>query len=93
VLDLALTNEIFDGSSDVFDGNLGVDTVLIVKIDGIDPQALERAFDGLPDVLGLAVQPEPAGTSVGFELIGELGGDDYFSAIGARASPTSSSLV
>ena len=58
VLDLALLNEVLHGSRDVFDRNLGVHTVLIVEIDGINHEPLERAFDRLLDVLRPAIQPQ-----------------------------------
>ena len=37
-------------------GTFGIDPVLIEQVDGLDPQPLERAFDGLLDVLRPAIQ-------------------------------------
>ena len=45
VLDLALSNQFLHRSSYVFDGHLRVNAVLIVEIDDVGLQALERAFD------------------------------------------------
>src|SRR5579864_4130548 len=80
VLHLALVNEVLHSSRGVFDRSFGIHAVLIVEIDRIHLEPLERPFDGLLDVLRTAVQPYPARTSIGFELVRELGGDDYFSA-------------
>jgi hypothetical protein len=77
VLDRALLNEVLYGSRDVFDRNPGVRTVLIVEIDGINPEPFERAFDRLLDMLRTAIQADITLTSIGFVLMAELGGDNY----------------
>jgi hypothetical protein len=51
--------------------------VLIVEIDGINPEPLGRAFDRLLDVLWPTIQPQKTRLSIGLELIAELGGYDY----------------
>jgi hypothetical protein len=58
----------------------GVHTVLIVEVDHIDSEPFERAFDGPLDVLRPAIQAYPTRTSVGLELITELGRDHDVSA-------------
>ena len=42
VLDLACLNEILDGTGYVFDGDVGVDAVLVEQVDDIDFEALEE---------------------------------------------------
>src|SRR5439155_12918986 len=75
VLDLALLNEVLYGTRHVFDRDLRVHAMLVEEVNDIDPEPLERAFDSLLDVLGLAIQANPTRTAVGLELVGELGGD------------------
>ena len=53
-------------------GVFGVDAVLVVEVDVVGAEPLERAFDGEADVLGAAVEPAAAG--VGHEP--ELGAED-----------------
>lgn len=52
VPDLAGGDEFSDRAGDIFDGNVGVDAVLVEKIYDIGPQASQRAFDGGTDALG-----------------------------------------
>ena len=52
VLDFALLDEFLHGSGDVFDGDVGIDAVLVEEIDGIDLEALERGFGDLADASG-----------------------------------------
>src|SRR5271157_1372005 len=85
VLDLALLNEVLHGSRDVFDRNLGVHTVLIVEIDGINPEPLQRPFDGLLDVLGPAIHACRSRPMIGATKIEpEFGGDHYLPAEGSE---------
>jgi len=54
VLELALPNQVFDGSCNVFDRHDRAGTMLIEQIDGIDPESIERglsdpAFEGSAD--------------------------------------------
>jgi len=51
--------------------------MLIIKIDGLDLEPLERALGGLPDVIRPAVD---ANWSVGTELEAEFGRDDHLLA-------------
>jgi hypothetical protein len=57
VLHLALLDQVFDSSRNIFDRNLVIDAVLVEKIDRIGFEALERGLGDLPDVLWPAVQP------------------------------------
>ena len=83
VLHLALVNEVLHGSRDVFDGDVGINTVLIVEIDGIDPKPLERSFGGLPDVLWPAIQSYHAAL-FGIDLETELGGNHDLRTVGSE---------
>ena len=83
VLYFAFLDEVPDGAGDVFDGDFGVDTVLVEQVDGFDFEPLEGAFGGLADVLGPAV--EPGGfAGLGIEVEAELGGDDDFLSKGGQ---------
>ena len=70
MLDLARSDQIPDRARDILDGNVGVDPMLVVEIDGLDPQPFQRAFDRLSDMVGAAVE------CAGAETMTELGGDD-----------------
>jgi len=37
-----------------------IDPVLIVEVDMVNPEPLERCVSGMPDILGVAPGPEPA---------------------------------
>ena len=54
--------------------------MLIIKIDGLDLEPLERALNGLPDVFGTAVQGVPFAAVIGIGLPAELSGDDHLLA-------------
>src|SRR5215213_8659967 len=64
-------DQILDGAGHVFDWHCGIDAVLIVEIDAIGPEALERFLDDAPDALRPAVQSVRA-----IDLEAELGRDD-----------------
>ena len=79
VFHLALLNQLFHGSGNVFDGHVGVDAVLIEQIDDIGLEALERGGGDFLDVLWPTVQAGLfAGGRINFEA--ELGGDHYLVA-------------
>ncbi len=60
-------------------GDVRVNPVLIQQIDGINLQALERAFDGLLDMLGPTIHGCHSGPIVAATQIEpELGGDHHF---------------
>jgi hypothetical protein len=56
VFDLAGGDEFLHCSGHVFDGHVGVDTMLIEKVDHLGPQPLERFLDDYADALGPAVE-------------------------------------
>src|SRR5208283_3178801 len=81
VLHLACLNQFLHRSRDVFDGHVRVNPMLIKQINRLEPEPLERAFDGLFDVLGPAVQARRTGPRIAAtEVESELGGDHHFSA-------------
>ena len=63
-------DQILDRAGHVFDRHGEIDAVLVVEIDAVGPEALERFLDDLPDTLRPAVQPVRA-----VDLEAELGGD------------------
>jgi hypothetical protein len=56
VLHLALLDQLLHRARHIFDGHVGIDAMLIEQVDDIDLEPLERALDGLLDVLRPAVQ-------------------------------------
>ena len=84
VLDLALLNQLLHRSRHVFDRHVRVNPVLIEQIDGIDLEPLERALDGLLDVLRPAVQARrtlhTARIEIRIEVEPEFGGDHHLLA-------------
>src|SRR5208283_2096951 len=79
VLHLSLLNQLLHGSGDFFDRHVGVNAVLIVQIDDISLQALQRALGGFLDVFWPTVQPGLfSGTRINLEP--ELGGDHHLVA-------------
>ena len=94
VLYLALGDEVLDRAGDLLDGNVGVDAVLVEEIDDIDAEALERAFDGPANLLRAAVRRmQPWSGIAGPRLKPNLVAITTLPLNGARASPTSSSLM
>jgi hypothetical protein len=73
---LALGDQVGDGAGGLLDGDVRVDAVLVVEVDVIGSEALQRAFDGSANVGGTAVDHPRGGRTV---LVGnepELGRDD-----------------
>ncbi len=75
--DLPLANQIRHGARDVFDRHVGVHAVLVVEVDRVHAQSLQRAFGDLLDVVGPAVQDL---LPVGTHLEPEFRGDDDLAA-------------
>ena len=73
MLHLAFVDQCLDGASDVFDGHVRIDAVLVQKVDGLDPEPPERALDALSNVLGTAVESTLA--PIALDLEPELGRD------------------
>ncbi len=89
MLDLTFPDQLLHRAGDVFDGYVRIDAVLVEQIDTVGLQALERGLGDLPDVLWPVVDARLRVS--GFET--GLGDDTTRSRNGARASPTSSSLM
>ena len=96
-LTLPCLNQILHRSGDVFDRHVRVNPMLIEQVDDIHLEPLERALDGLLDVLRPAVQARrpfiPRGSKSGLRSNPNLVAITTCPRKGARASPTSSSFV
>ena len=55
VADLAVGDQLGEGPDGVFDGGLRVDAVLVVEVDVVGAEPLERAFDRGLNIVGAAV--------------------------------------
>ena len=75
VLHLAGLDEFLDRAGDVLDRHLRVDPVLVVEVDGVDAEPLQRAVDDLPDDVGLARDPPARLALDRVDVPPELGGD------------------
>ncbi len=90
MLHLALLNEILHCTRDVFDWNVGVNTMLIEQIDGIDLETLSDASATSLMCAGLLSNPAClpfSNLKPNFVAIATLPRN------GSKASPTNSSLV
>src|SRR5216684_7758240 len=56
VQDLSFLNQILNGMRDIFDGHIWIDPVLVVEINAVGSEALQRFLDYFPDVPWLAVK-------------------------------------
>ena len=83
MLDLAFSDQVLHRAGHVLDRHVGIDAVLVEKIDDVGPEALQRRLDGLPDVLRPAVHASRL--PVRAELEAELGGDHHLVAERAQA--------
>ncbi len=88
--DLALLHQLFHRPDRVLDRHVRIDTVLVVEVDGLDPQPLKALFAGLDHIFGPAIDPEPA---VRRALVAELGGDHRPCPIAAGERPFQQLLV
>src|SRR2546426_7060571 len=83
-LDLTLLNHLPYSSGHVLDRHVQINPVLIEEVDFLDLESLERALDGLLDVLGPAIQSRralhPAGIEVTAHVEPEFGGDHHLLA-------------
>ena len=80
----------------LLDRHVGVDAVLVVEVDVVGAEALQRALDRAAHVLGRAVERPDVGRSPGVVVVDatpNLVAITYSSRWPAIALPTSSSLV
>jgi len=83
VADLARLDELLHRADGLLDRDRGVHAVLVVEVDVVDTEALERGVAGGADVRRAAVDADPA--AVGVALVAELGGElDLVAAAGDR---------
>jgi hypothetical protein len=50
-------DQLLHRARDILDGHVGIDTVLVIGVDDVDPEPRERALDRLPDAVWAAAQP------------------------------------
>src|SRR5436309_2216697 len=72
VLHLTLLNELLHRSGNVFDRHVRVDAVLIVQIDDVSLEPLERALGRFLDVLWPAIEGSPLASILRIRLPPEL---------------------
>ena len=70
---LALSDELGHGADGLFDRHRLVDAVLVVEVDVLDTEALQRGFAGGVHVLGPSVDADPAAVLAAH--VAELGGE------------------
>ena len=70
VAHLARLDELLHRADRLLDRRVGIDTMLVVKVDRVNAEPLERRVAGRVDVLGLAVSAEPR--AVGCADVAEL---------------------
>lgn len=77
---LALADQILDRAGHVFDGDCGIDTVLVQQIDAVRPQAFQHAVDGRAYVIGPAVEAARHPPRFRVDIPAELGGNHHLIA-------------
>ena len=75
MFDLPGLDQLLDRPGDLLDGDVGVDAVLVVEVDRLDAESLERALGGVLDRVGPAAGRLPIHVDEA-----ELGGDDDLAA-------------
>jgi hypothetical protein len=74
VFDLSGGDQIFDCAGRLLDWHVGVDPVLVVQVDRVQPESPQGTVDGSGDVL--RAQHPPSGLAFDWvDVLGELGGD------------------
>ena len=84
MLHLAGGDEGFDGAGDVFDGDLGIDAVLVEEVDAVGAEAGQHGVGDADDVVGAAVEAGGAGAGLRIDVEAEFGGDDDVVADGGE---------
>ena len=90
VPNLSLAHEIRHRADRVFDGRLGIDAVLVIEIDRLDPKPLQARLAGLANIRRRAVDPQ--GRPSGARTLPNLVAMTTASRRSRMARPTSSSL-
>src|SRR4029077_5578181 len=85
VADLARFHQLGHRAYGIFDRRVGIDPMLIVKIDNVGAEALQTGFASGADVFGTSGNFAP-GRIVGRSHDSELGGDSNFVAAAANRS-------
>jgi hypothetical protein len=79
MLDLACRDEVFHRACHIFDRYIRVNAMLVIQIDNVGFQALQRRLSNLPDVRGAAVKTQTL-MCCGIEVEAELGGNHHMVA-------------
>ena len=79
MLDFAGLDELLNGTGELFDRHLRVDPVLVVEVDGVDAEPLQRPLDGAPELTGQQHAPKRLAFD-GIDVLRELGRDDDLAA-------------
>src|ERR1700735_4992965 len=85
VLHLARLDQILHGAGGLLNRRVGIDAVLVEKIDSVRLQTLQRAFDGLLDMGGPTVSCCPLAIVAGIGFEPELGSDHDVFAKGSES--------
>src|ERR1700761_1934138 len=78
VQNFTLRNEVLKGSSHVFDGDIGVDTVLVDHVNTISAPAFQHRVNRSPDVVGAAVEATHHFSGFRVDIPAKFRGKDYF---------------
>src|SRR5205823_5300230 len=84
VANLSLVLEPRHFADRIFDRHVGIDAVLIIEIDRVDPEPLEARVAGGADIFGVAAHAEEL--AIRPTHIGELGGEEDLVAAAADRS-------
>src|SRR5262249_18008500 len=79
MLHFSFADEIANRARDILDRNVGIDAMLVEKIDGVGPEAAQRRFGHLANMSRTAVESLPA-FSLRPDPKTELRGDDHAAA-------------
>src|SRR5439155_20202875 len=77
----ALLDQPRHGAYRLLDRHAAVDPVLVIKVDGVQPEPLQAPLAGLPEVLGAAIHPGEAALRVAY--VAELGREEHLAAAAA----------
>ena len=85
MLYLACLDQILYGTGSLLNGSVWIDAMLVEEVNSVRLQTLQRAFDDLLDMVGLAVGCRPLVIVAGIGLEPELGSDHDIFAEGSES--------
>src|SRR6266702_5963159 len=80
MLDLTLGDQVLDGTGNIFDRHLRIDTMLVEEINAVSPQPRQTGIRYGLDVLGSAIGSHAAFAGLHVNVKAELGCDSYLIA-------------